>query len=956
MGEHKRGRTQRRHFRQGGGGREDVWKKPRPSQPWEPFVSHNLAFDEYYKEQGIIPEKEWDEFLSMLQKPLPATFRINSSGQFADDILFQLENDFLASVNPEDIGGNVAEFVKPLPWYPDKLAWHLNFSRMQLRKNQTLERIHEFLKQENEIGNITRQEAVSMVPALFLDLQSNHYVLDTPGSKTFQLLEMIHRPVKPGSLPEGMVVANDVDVQRCNLLIHQTKRMCSANLMVTNHEAQNFPGCRLNNNSLSTNSVLERGSDVGSSKFNGDIKTVERRDLTFDRILCDVPCSGDGTIRKAPDIWRKWNTGLGNGVHRLQVQIAMRGVALLKVGGKLIYSTCSLNPVEDEAVVAEVLRQSGGSMELLDMSMELPELKRHPGLKTWKVRDKGHWLTSYRHVIRSRKTTIVPSMFPSGKTWDECNIPYARHENCQRDDINMETASENAVNEKDGNQISHKNNLSPKVVSTDGYVGPSNDEFLPSEENSREDDDTEVEAEVTSLPLERCMRILPHDQDTGGFFIAVFQKVSPFSVKDMKSKEPYRKQNYRSTQDFEEVVPGRTDVDVSVNESVSSDFDNTACSPKMKNDTVSQRDVEVTEMDTLGGGGTSCLHLDASLKEIISSDFGNAACSLNMKNDTFSEQDVKVTELDTLGSTACLHSDVVNAIESIPDDLGDGECRREICQIIGDSQKKENVETEDGKFTHVGKQTKKGKIQQQGRWRGVDPVLLLTDEKAINSIVTFYGIDESFPLVGHLVTRNSDTVHVKRIYYVSTSVRDAIKLNISAGQQLKITSVGLKMFERQSAKEEDSLCAYRISSEGLPMLLPYLRKRILYASLVDFKLLLSTRTLYFKTFQDPKFLTDTSNLSLGCCIVILRTVEADPSNFHLASNLGSSEKPNIAVGCWKGRTNLSLMVSKLESEELLERIFFNYGKEMPEMPDDSISKDNCIEEAGETPNVSDNDE
>jgi 16S rRNA C967 or C1407 C5-methylase (RsmB/RsmF family) len=47
-------------------------------------------------------------------------------------------------------------------------------------------------------------------------------------------------------------------------------------------------------------------------------------------------------------------TGSGNGLHKLQLQIALRGLALLRVGGILVYSTCSLNPIEDEAVVAQV--------------------------------------------------------------------------------------------------------------------------------------------------------------------------------------------------------------------------------------------------------------------------------------------------------------------------------------------------------------------------------------------------------------------------------------------------------------------------------------------------------------------------------------------------------------------------------------------------------------------------
>jgi len=106
--------------------------------------------------------------------------------------------------------------------------------------------------------------------------------------------------------------------------------------------------------------------------------------LLFDRVLCDVPCSGDVTLRKAPDMWREWNIGMEQGLHSLQVLIAMRSISLLKIGGRMVYSTCPMNPIENEAVIAEVLRRCGGSVKLLDVSSELPQLIRRPGLKRWK--------------------------------------------------------------------------------------------------------------------------------------------------------------------------------------------------------------------------------------------------------------------------------------------------------------------------------------------------------------------------------------------------------------------------------------------------------------------------------------------------------------------------------------------------------------------------------------------
>ncbi|KAK7274021.1 hypothetical protein RIF29_15091 [Crotalaria pallida] len=150
-----------------------------------------------------------------------------------------------------------------------------------------------------------------------IELNSNYRLYNSffPGhvkyniSYLFSLLDSVVTEIAivACDIPEGY--CNDMDVQRCNLLIYQTKRLCTANLIVTNHEAQHFPGCCLNMN----HERMELDQYIGQ--------------LLFDHVLCGVLCSGDVTLRKAPDLWRKWNSGMGQGLHSLQVLIAMRGEA-----------------------------------------------------------------------------------------------------------------------------------------------------------------------------------------------------------------------------------------------------------------------------------------------------------------------------------------------------------------------------------------------------------------------------------------------------------------------------------------------------------------------------------------------------------------------------------------------------------------------------------------------------
>lgn len=417
----------------------------RRSEPYKEIERDNQLFVKYYRLQKLCAtEEEWRQFLATIRDNLPTTFRVTGFKDEAKALLkiikTQLFEEYVRGV--AELNELPADEVKRplcLPWYPDGMAYQLHLTRNDIRRSEPLFRLHNFLIVETTAGSISRQEAVSMIPPLVLDVQPTDKVLDmcaAPGSKTAQLIEALHAAPEQHKIPPGFVLANDVDNNRCYMLVHQAKRLNSPCLLVTNHDSSFFP------------SLLQTDAD-GSKSI-----------VKFDKILCDVPCSGDGTLRKNPDIWMKWNLGQVYNLHGVQYRIVRRGAEMLAVGGRLVYSTCSMNPIENEAVLQRIIKDADGALELVDASHLVPGLKYNPGMTDWKLATKNvnAVFSKFEEVPEDLHTIIRPGMFP-----------------------------------------------------------------LPAEE-------------MAKIGLDKCMRVLPHLQDSGGFFVAVIEKRRPlgFEKNDLR--------------------------------------------------------------------------------------------------------------------------------------------------------------------------------------------------------------------------------------------------------------------------------------------------------------------------------------------------------------------------------------------------------------------------------------
>lgn len=211
----------------------------------------------------------------------------------------------------------------------------------------------------HEAGVYYLQEASAMAPVALLDPQPGERVCDlcaAPGGKTTQIAGRMRG--------EGFLLCNEINPKRAKILSRNIERMAVPNALVTNEHPQRL-----------------------AERFSG----------FFDRVLVDAPCSGEGMFRKEEAAVTDWSPETVEMCARRQGEILNSAAELVRPGGRLVYSTCTFAPAEDEGAVAAFLE---AHPEFTPEPVEAPwfEPVGNGGYRMWphKLLGEGHFAAVLR--------------------------------------------------------------------------------------------------------------------------------------------------------------------------------------------------------------------------------------------------------------------------------------------------------------------------------------------------------------------------------------------------------------------------------------------------------------------------------------------------------------------------------------------------------------------------------
>lgn len=281
-------------------------------------VKNNLPKELIEILENIFTDGQLDSIYRSYYRGRNTTFRINTLKGNSKEVMDELSNNKIKAINHPVL--KKAFIAKGI-------------------KESTIRRLNAYKN-----GKIYLQNLSSMLPPLFLDLKEGLVILDmcaAPGGKSLYMADLTKN--------KATILANDVNEIRRERLNYNIEKQGADSIIVLGAD-----GCTIG----------------------------KRLNKYFDRILLDVPCSGEGIITlKENKVYKGWNEKKVALCSKLQKKLFDSAYNALKPGGIMVYSTCTLNPFENEEIIEYALKKYP-DMKLEEIDLELSNLIR--GLSEYK--------------------------------------------------------------------------------------------------------------------------------------------------------------------------------------------------------------------------------------------------------------------------------------------------------------------------------------------------------------------------------------------------------------------------------------------------------------------------------------------------------------------------------------------------------------------------------------------
>ena len=303
---------------------------------------------------------------------LPEVFLQRMKGQLGEEyeaFLKSLERPRAVALRFNPLKGEAPamDFVKePVPWEPQGYYYD----------PEARPGLHVY----HEAGVYYLQEASAMAPVALLDPQPGEKICDlcaAPGGKTTQIAGRM--------AGEGFLLCNEINPKRAKILSRNIERMAVSNALVTNEHPENL-----------------------AKRFEG----------FFDRVLVDAPCSGEGMFRKEEAAVTDWSQETVEMCARRQAEILHSAAKMVRPGGRLVYSTCTFAPEEDELAVAAFLEAHPEfEPEILEAPWFVPGENGSHRMWPHKLLGEGHFAAVLRRTGGEDADCDIPAGEKLPKEW-----------------------------------------------------------------------------------------------------------------------------------------------------------------------------------------------------------------------------------------------------------------------------------------------------------------------------------------------------------------------------------------------------------------------------------------------------------------------------------------------------------------------------------------------------------